>query len=116
MDNLRTQLRVELRERDTQVVELRLRGVEAILERVLALDQLRDLALDLATLLNHQLTQHLLTQLRNRHDRARTTRTLAGVGGGLVCTVVALVAHGDHSTFVRCCCQAGRFGLWTVCG
>ena len=94
MDNSRTQLRVELRERDAQIVKRSLRIVEAILERVLALDHLRDLALDLATLLDHQLTQHLLAQLGDRHDRTRTTRTLATlVGGGLVCTVVALVAH-----------------------
>ena len=95
MDNLRTQLRVELRERDAQIVKRSLRIVEAILERVLALDHLRDLALDLATLLDHQLTQHLLAQLGDRHDRTRTTRTLAGVGGGLGCTVVVALAHAD---------------------
>ena len=93
VDNSRTQLRVELREADPQIVKRSLRIVQTILERVLALDHLRDLALDLATLLDHHLAQQLLTQLGDRHDRTGTTRTLAGVGGGLVCTVVALVAH-----------------------
>ena len=91
--NLRPQLRVELREGDPQIVKLGLRGVQLVLELHLALEELADLALDLATFLNQHLAQHLLAKLCHRHDRARTTRTLAGLGGGIVCTVVVALAH-----------------------
>ena len=90
MDNSRTQLRVELREADPQIVKRSLRIVQTILELHLALDHLADLAVDLAQLLDHHLLEELLAQHGDRHDR---TRALAGLGGGLVCTVVALVAH-----------------------
>ena len=91
--NLRTQLRVELREGDPQIVEQVASRVQLHHQRSLALEELADLALDLATFLDHHLAQHLLAKLGDRHDRARTTTTLAGVGGGLVRSVVALVAH-----------------------
>lgn len=68
--------------------------MELVLQLHLALDELPDLALNLADLLDHHLAQHLLAQLRHRHDRARTLGALAAlVGGGLVRSVVALVAH-----------------------
>ncbi len=65
--------------------------MELVLQLHLALDELPDLALNLADFLHHHLAQHLLAQLGDRQDRARTLATL--VGGDLVRSVVALVAH-----------------------
>lgn len=93
MDNSGLDLRSVLRAHDLEIVECGLGIVQLVLELHLALDQLPDLAVDLAQLLDHHLAQHLLTKLGDRHDRARTTRTLAGVRGGLVCTVVVALAH-----------------------
>jgi hypothetical protein len=72
-------------------VELRLRRVQLILELHLALQELPDLALNLASLLDHHLLEELLTKHGDRHDRSRTTATL--VGGVLVRSVCVLVAH-----------------------
>ena len=107
---LRSVFRADL----AQTVQLRLRAEELVTQQRLAADELRHLAVDLLHLLDHHLAQQLLTQLGDGHDRTRTLATL--VGGGLVCTVVALVAHVCHSTLDRCCCQAGRLRLWTDCG
>ena len=94
VDNLRTHLRVELRAHHLEIVKLRLGRVQLVLQLHLALEELPDLALDLAHFLDHHLAHQLLTQLGDRHDRTRTLATLAGVvGGGLVCTVVARVLH-----------------------
>ena len=84
-------LRVVLRAHDLQRVEQLLRRVQLILELHLALDELPDLVLNLADFLDHHLTQQLLTQLRDRQHRAGALAAL--VGGGLVRSVVALVAH-----------------------
>ena len=107
-------LRFVLRTNLPQTVELDASRVQLHHERTLATEELRQLALNLASLLHHHLLEELLAKHRDRHDRTGATATL--VGGGLVRTVVALVAHVCHSTFVRCCCQAGRLRLWTDCG
>ena len=114
MDKSGLRLRFVLRTNLPQTVELESSRVELHHERTLATKELRQLALNLASFLYHQLLQHLLAKHRDRHDRTGATTTL--VGGGLVRTVVALAVHECHSTFVRCVCQAGRLRLWTVCG
>ena len=62
------------------------------MELTLATDQLQHLAINLLQLLHHHLLQELLTQHPDRDDGARATTTLV-VGGDLVRSVVALVAH-----------------------
>jgi hypothetical protein len=75
-----------------QLLELALVGLELVRQLRIALEKLRLLALELASLLHHHLLQHLLTQLGDRQDRTGALAAL--VGGGLVHTVVvALVAH-----------------------
>jgi hypothetical protein len=74
-----------------QLIELALVGLELARQLRIALEELRLLALELASLLDHQLLQHLLTQLRDRQNRTGALAAL--VGGGLVRSVVALVAH-----------------------
>ena len=86
------------------------------MELNLTLDQLPDLAVDLAQLLDHHLAQHLLTQLGDRHDRSRAATATLRVRGGLVRSVVVALAHGVHSTFVCSFCQARGKVVWTVCG
>ena len=93
VDTSALDLRSVLRAHDLEIVKRSLGIVQLVLELHLALEELPDLAVDLAQLLDHHLAQHLLTQLGDRHDRSRTTRTLAGLGGGIVCTVVVALAH-----------------------
>jgi len=93
VDNSATHLRSILRPHHLEVVEGSLGIVQLVLELHLALEELADLAVDLAQLLDHHLPQHLLTQLGDRHDRTGTTRTLAGVRGVLVRSVVVALAH-----------------------
>lgn len=110
MDNSALHLRVVLRESDLEIVELHLRGAQLILQLHLALEELADLALNLARFLDHHLPQQLLTQLGDRHDRTRTLATL--VGGGLVRTVVARVLHTTSIRYdpIRCKPLAQIFG------
>jgi hypothetical protein len=114
VDKSGLRLRIVLRANLADAVELDASRVELREERALALEELRHLALNLASLLDHHLLEELLTQHRDRHDRTGATATL--VRGGLVRTVVALVAHVCHSTFVLCVCQATCLRLWTTCG
>jgi len=74
-----------------EVGERLLRRKHLVTELTLATDQLQHLAIDLLQLLDHHLLQELLTQHPDRDDGARATTTL--VGGDLVRSVVALVAH-----------------------
>ena len=97
-----------------QLVDLLEASSGDIVRLVLLAHDASALLLDLLDLLDHQLAQHRLANLRDRHDRLRATTAL--VGGGIVRSVVALVAHVCHSTFVRCRCQVGRLCVWTDCG
>jgi len=114
VDKSGLRLRIVLSADLAQTVELDARRVELREESALALEELRQLALNLARFLQHQLLQHLLAQHGDRHDRTGATTTL--VGGDLVRSVVALVAHVRHSTFVRCRCQARGKVVCTDCG
>ena len=67
--------------------------MQLVLQLHLALEELADLALDLATLLDHHLAQHLVAQLGDRHDRTGATAATLGVRGGLVRSVVVALAH-----------------------
>jgi hypothetical protein len=111
--SLRT-LRSVLRSDSAQTVELALRRVELILQLHLTLDELADLAVDLARLLDHQLAQQTLAQLTDRDDGTGALATL--VRGDLVRSVSVLVAHECHSTFVRVRCQARGKPVWMDCG
>ena len=91
VDNSAVDLRGVLHTHLAQTVELDASRFQLREESTLALEELRHLALNLARFLQHQLLQHLLTQHGDRHDRTGATTTL--VGGDLVRSVVALVAH-----------------------
>ena len=116
VDNSTLHLRSVLRAHDLEIVERSLRIVQLVLQLHLALDQLPDLAVDLAQLLDHHRLEELLTQLRHGLDRTGATRALARLGGGIVRSVDVALAHVCHSTFRFVCCQAGRLRLWTGCG
>ena len=103
-----------VREDRVHLLEL-LQTISSSLVRLATLRlELADLALDLLDLLDHHLAQQTRTELADRDDRTGATTTL--VGGDLVRSVVALVAHVCHSTFVRCRCQARGKVVWTDCG
>ena len=89
---------------DSVVFKLRLRDRQLILELRLQDEKLSDSTLNLASFLDHHFLEKLLAKRSDRHDRSRAFATL--VGGDLVRSVVALVAHVCHSTFVRLSCQA----------
>lgn len=86
-------LREELRANAREIVKRRIRVGHTRLSGGTLARVDRDLAVDLADLTRERVPQQVLTQLRDRLDRARPTRTLAVVRGGLVRTVESLVAH-----------------------
>ena len=80
-----------VREDRIHLLELRRAGCCGLVRLATLRLELPDLALDLLDLLHHHLTQELRPQLRDRLDRTGATTAL--VGGDLVRSVVALVAH-----------------------
>jgi len=80
-----------VREDRVHLLELRRAGCCGLVRLATLRLELPDLALDLLDLLHHHLTQELRAQLRDRLDRTGATTAL--VGGDLVRSVVALVAH-----------------------
>jgi hypothetical protein len=87
-------LREELRANAVEVVESRVRVIHATLRDGTLARLGGDLAVDLLHLLRHELTEHLLADHADRHDRLRATATLDGVvGADGVGAVVAVLAH-----------------------